>query len=191
MLFRSPGTSATSYVSVNPQYGFTGSVHFAVTGLPSGVTASFSPNPTTNSTTLTLTASSTATLGEYNATITGTSGSQTASTTFQAAVYSPTFTLYSPGISIGQGSSITSYVSVSSQYGFTGNVNFAVTGLPSGVTAAFSSNPSTGTTLTLTASSTAALGQYNAMITGTSGKITATTPLNISIYAPTFTLNSY
>ena len=34
---------------MNPQYGFTGSVTLAVTGLPSGVTASFAPNPTTGS----------------------------------------------------------------------------------------------------------------------------------------------
>jgi uncharacterized membrane protein len=187
------GTSATSYVSVTPQYGFTGNVNLAVTGLPSGVTASFAANPITGSTMMTLTASSAAALGEYTATITGTSGSQKVSTTFQATVYAPTFTFYTQGnMSVGQGTSATSYVNVYPQYGFTGNVNFAVTGLPSGVTASFSPNSTTGnTTLTLTASSTATLGQYNATITGTSGKITVTTPLNISIYAPTFTLYSY
>ena len=65
-----------------PEDGFTGSVNLAVTGVPSGVTASFSPNPTTGSSMLTLTASSTATPGTTTLTITGTSGSLSATTTF-------------------------------------------------------------------------------------------------------------
>ena len=108
------GNSTTSYVNVNPQYGFTGNVSLAVTGLPSGVTASFSPNPTaTGSSLLTLTASSTASLGQYNVIITGTSGSAIASTTLSVGVYAPTFTLYDySSVAVGQGSSTTSYVSV-------------------------------------------------------------------------------
>jgi uncharacterized membrane protein len=191
------GSSATSYVYVNPQNGFTGSVSLSVTGLPSGVTASFSPNPvsaTAGSSLLTLTASSTASLGQYNVTVTGASGSLTASTILNVTVYAPSFTLsdYS-SVSIGQGSSATSYVGVNPQYGFTGSVHLAVTGLPSGVTATLSPNPiSTGnSTLTLTASSTASLGQYNVTITGTSGSLTASTVLTVSVYAPSFTLSDY
>ena len=51
------GTTGTTYRHVNQQYGFTGSVNLAVTGLPSGVTASFSPNPTIGYSMMTLTAS--------------------------------------------------------------------------------------------------------------------------------------
>ena len=105
-----------------PQYGFSGSVSLAVTGLPSGVTASFSPNPVaTGSSRLTLTANSTDALGLYTATITGTSGTSTASSTFTVGVYVPSFTLsdYS-SVAIDQGTSGTSTVYVTSQYGFTG-----------------------------------------------------------------------
>jgi uncharacterized membrane protein len=189
------GASAISYVSLNPQYGFTGSVNLTVTGLPSGVTASFSPNPistSTGSSTLTLTASSTAALGQYNVTITGTSGSTTASTTVNVIVNAPTFGLSTSSLSVGQGASGTSYVYVNPQYGFSGSVHLAVTGLPSGVTASFATNPATSSSMiTLTASSTAALGQYNATITGTSGSLTSSTTLTLSIYAPTFTLSDY
>jgi hypothetical protein len=187
------GTSGTTYVDVNPEYGFTGSVNLSVTGLPSGVTASFSPNPTNGNSTLTLTAASNATLGQYNLTVTGTSGTQTATTTVTVGVYVPTFTLsdYS-SVSIGQGSSGTSYVYVNPQYGFTGSVNLSVSGLPSGVTASWSPNPTTGSSqLTLTATSTAALGQYTLTITGTSGNQTATSTLTLGVYQPTFTLNDY
>jgi len=70
------GTSQTSTITVNPVNGFTGNVTFpTLSGLPSGVTAAFSPNPTTSKSTLTFTASSTAaaTTSPVNVTITGTS----------------------------------------------------------------------------------------------------------------------
>jgi hypothetical protein len=187
------GTTATTYTYVNSQYGFTGSVNLSISGLPSGVTASFSPNPTTYSSTLALTATSTAALGQYTVTITGTSGSQTATTTFTVGVYTPTFTISSgTSLSIGQGYSGTAYLYLYSQYGFNGSVNFSISGLPSGVTASFSPNPTTySSTLTLTASSTAALGQYTVTITGTSGSQTATTTMPVAIYAPAFTISTY
>ncbi len=193
-------------MQIYPQYGFTGNVALAVSGLPSGVTGTFAPNPANvapgqyqGTSTLTLTASSTAALGQYTIKITGTSGSQTASTTLTLGVYKPTFTLSSSTIvSIGQGTSTTQYVSVFPEYGFTGNVNLAISGLPSGVTASFSPNPvnvasgdyEDSSTLTLTASSTAALGQYTVTVTGTSGAQTATSTFSLGVYQPTFTLSS-
>ncbi|HEY4358403.1 MAG TPA: FG-GAP-like repeat-containing protein [Acidobacteriaceae bacterium] len=184
------GTSTSGYVSVYSQNGFAGAVNLSVSGLPAGVTAVFSPNPTTYSSTLILTASSSAVLGQYTATITGTYGTQTVTTPLHIGVYDPTFTLSSNGnITIGQGTSTTTYTYVNAQYGFAGGVNFSVSGLPAGVTAAFSPNPTTTSSmLTLTASGTAAVGQYNLTITGTSGSQTVTTPLTLGVYAPSFTL---
>jgi hypothetical protein len=66
--------------------GFTGSVAFTVSGLPSGVTAAFSPTSSATSSVLTLTASSTATTGAFTITVTGTSGTTTANTTFTLSV---------------------------------------------------------------------------------------------------------
>ena len=68
------GTSSGSTITVTPQYGFSGSVTFSASGLPSGVTAAFSPNPASTSSTLTLMAAGTATTGTATVTITGTSG---------------------------------------------------------------------------------------------------------------------
>jgi hypothetical protein len=185
------GSSNTSYVNLSPLYGFTGSVSLAVSGLPTGVTASFSPNPTTGNSTLTLTASSSATIGQSTVTVTGTAGSQTKSATFSLGVFAPTFTLSASNMSVGQGSSSTSYVWVFPQYGFTGSANLAVSGLPTGVTASFSPNPTTGTSqLTLAASSLATIGSSTVTVTGTSGSLTATTTLSLSVYAPTFTLSA-
>ncbi len=186
------GASGTSTITVAPQYGFTGNVNLAVSGLPSGVSASFSPTSTTGTSTLTLTASNTASVGSSTLTITGTSGNLTETTTLSLSIHGPSFTLTSPGnLNLGQGTSSTAPISVTPEYGFNGNVNLAVSGLPQGVTASFSPNPTTHTsTLTLTASSTASVGTSTLTITGTSGSLTATTTLTLSVYAPTFTLSS-
>jgi hypothetical protein len=80
------GASGTSTVTLTGKNGFSGSVALTASGLPSGVTASFSVNPTTGASVLTLTASSTATVGAATVTITGTSGSLTATTTVALTV---------------------------------------------------------------------------------------------------------
>jgi uncharacterized membrane protein len=186
------GTSGTAFISMNPSYGFTGSVTLSASGLPSGVTASFSPNPTNGNSTVTFTASTSASLGQYNVTITGTSGNQTATTPITLGVYVPTFTLSANSLNIGQGTSGTTYVSVNPLNGFTGNVTLSASGLPSGVTASFSPNPSTGNSMvTFTATNSASLGQYSATITGTAGNQTVTTPITLGVYVPTFTLIDY
>ena len=189
------GASGSTTLSITNAGGFTGSVTLAVTStLPSGVTASWSANPTTSSSVLTLSAASNATPGTTPVTITGTSGSLTQTTRFNLAVHSPSFSLSaSPGaLSIGQGATGTSTITVNSLYGFTGSVNLAVTSsLPSGVTATWGTNPTSGTSvLTLTASSTAAGGTANVTITGTAGSLTATTNIALTITAPNFTLTA-
>ena len=187
------GHTATGYVYVNPQYGFTGSTNLSVSGLPSGVTASFSPNPSTSNSVLTFTATSTAAVGQYTITVTGTSGSQSASMTMTVGVYVPSFTVGGfTAVSVGQGTSATGYLYLNAQYGFSGNVSLSVSGLPAGVTATFSPNPTTySSTITFTASGSAALGQYPITITGTSGSQTATMSATLGVYAPAFTISSY
>jgi uncharacterized membrane protein len=185
------GSSSTGYIIVQT-YQFPASVHLAVSGLPAGVTASFSPNPTTNgSSTLTLSASTSAALGQFNITVTGTSGNQVASSVFPLTVYAPTFSLNGPGsVVLGQGTTTTASAQIIQEYGFGGNVKFSISGLPKGVTASLSPNPTAQqTTVTLTASSAAPLGQYNVLLTGTSGNQSASTYFQITIYAPTFTLS--
>jgi len=189
------GAAGTSTVTVTDVGGFTGSVTLAASGLPSGVTATFGTNPTTGSSTLSLTASATATTGSSTVTITGTSGSLTATTTLAltvTAAASPSFTLSaSPSsLSVTQGSSGTSTISVTDKNGFSGSVTLAASGLPSGVTAAFGTNPTTGSSvLTLTASATATTGTSTVTITGTSGSLTATTTIALTVNASTAAKN--
>jgi hypothetical protein len=68
-------SAQTSYsVTISPTNGFGGSVQFSLTGLPGLTSASFSPNPSATSSTLTVSTSRQSPLGSYLLTITGTSG---------------------------------------------------------------------------------------------------------------------
>jgi subtilase family serine protease len=195
------GNSGTSTIKVTDAGGFTGSVTLAASGLPSGVTAAFGTNPTTGTSVLTLTASSTATAGTSTVTITGTSGSLTATTTLALTVSStatPNFTIAaSPAsVTVTQGASGTSTITITSTGGFSSATTLSATGLPTGVTAAFSTNPvtppangSATSTLTLTASSSATVGAATVTITGTSGSTTHSTTIALTVNASSGTKN--
>ena len=187
------GASNTDTITVNPVNGFSGNVTLTASGLPNGVTASFGTNPATASSVLTLTASSTATVGgPTTISITGVSGSVTAITTISLTVNAaPSFTLVpsAPTLSVVQGSNNTDTITVNPANGFTGSVTLVASGLPSGVTVLFGTNPATGSSvLTLTATSTATVGgPATVTITGTSGSLTESTSLALTVSAgPTF-----
>ncbi|HEY5810265.1 MAG TPA: endo-1,4-beta-xylanase [Povalibacter sp.] len=183
------GASGTTTISLARTGGFTGSVAFSLSGLPSGVSASFSPSSTTgNSAVLTLNASSTATLGAATLTVTGTSGSLSRTTSVALTVSQtaqPDFTLSATpsSVTVNRSASGSASVAISRTGGFTGSVGLSVSGLPSGVTASFSPASTTGNSaaLTLTASSTATLGTSAITITGASGSLTRTANLTLTI----------
>jgi subtilase family serine protease len=188
-----PGASATATITVQDVDGFTGAVDLAISGLPSGVIASFASNPTTETSLVTLTVSSSAIRGSYLLTITGVSGGVTATTIVALQVNAPGFSIFAsptqPQIYVGSSGSTT--VAVNDYMGFAGNVNLAVTsGLPTGVTASWVGNPTAGTSLlTLTADDSAAPGISVVTITGTSGPLTATTNVELQVSKPEFILN--
>jgi subtilase family serine protease len=186
------GTNGTSIITVVPIGAFTGNVTLSASGMPSGVTASFNPGNTATTSTLTLTASSTATLGTATVSISGTSGSLTNTATVSVTVNAvPNFSLSATpaSLSLTQGSSGASTISVTPQNAFTGSVSLSASGLPSGVNAFFSPTSTTGTsTLTLAASSTASTGSFNVTVTGTSGSLSHSTTVTLSVTAATLSL---
>jgi hypothetical protein len=181
------GSSGSSTLSIAASGGFTGSVSLSASGLPSGVTASFGTNPATSSSVLTLSASSTATTGTATVTITGTSGSLSHTTTVSLTVNAPAAPNFSlsaspTSLTVTQGSSGTSKITVTDSGGFTGSVTLSASPLPSGVTASFSPNPTaTTSTITFTASSTATTGTSTVTITGTSGNLTHSTTISLTV----------
>lgn len=161
--------------------GMSGAVTLEATGMPSGVTAAFSPatlDASTTSSTLTLTAAADAALGTGTITITGSStgfANQTATlalTVTATAVPGFTIAASTTTLSVQQGANGQATITVARTGGMTGDVALAATGLPSGVTASFDpatvGASATTSTLTLTAASSAAIGTANVTITGTS-----------------------
>src|SRR5260221_307079 len=181
------GTSGSTTISFAPQGGFAGSVSLSVSGLPSGVTASFNPSSTSTSSVLTLSASNTVTAGTATVTITGTSGSLTNSTNLTLTVNgAPDFALSAApsSVSLTQGSSGASTITVTLQNGFTGSVNLSASGMPRSVNAFLTPSSTTGTSkLTLAASSTSAVGGFTITITGTSGTLTHTASVTLTVAA--------
>jgi hypothetical protein len=95
-------------------------------------------------------------------------------------------------LTIAQGASGKSAITVTGQNGFTGSVTLTASGLPSGVTAAFATNPTTGSSvLTLTASSAAAPGTATVTVKGTSGSLTASTTIALTISCTPTTIVPY
>ena len=99
----------------------------------------------------------------------------------------PSFSLSSitPSVTVPNGGGTAVYnLSIGDAGGFTSPVSLSVSGLPAGVTAAFSPNPDTGTTstLTLTVGSGVAAGSFPLTVTGTGGYPTAmTSSANITL----------
>ncbi len=197
------GSSGTSTITITSLNGFNSATTLSASGLPSGVTAAFSTNPVTPpangsaTSTLTLTASGTATTGTATVTITGTSGALTHSTTITLTVNpaaTPNFTIgASPSsLTITQAGNGTSTITITSQNSFSSATTLSASGLPSGVTAAFSTHPvtppangSATSTLTLTASATATTGNATVTVTGTSGSLTHSTTIALTVNSST------
>jgi Pro-kumamolisin, activation domain len=179
--------SGTTIVNVAGSDGFTGSVNFAVTGLPSGLSTIFSPASTTTRTALTFNASGTVTPGTYNATVNGTSGTLTSATTIILTVTAPNFTLslLPATLAVLRGANTTGSVAIAPQNGFNNNVTLTASGLPSGVTAAFSILNTAGTnTVVFTASSTATAGSFPIVVKGVSGALTNSAAFTLTVLAP-------
>jgi hypothetical protein len=67
--------SGSYNLTITPVAGFSGQVNLSVSGLPAGTTGTFSPNPATSSSTLSVTTATNTPPGSYPITITGVSGS--------------------------------------------------------------------------------------------------------------------
>jgi uncharacterized membrane protein len=87
------GASGASTITITRTGGFTNAVALSASGLPSGVTATFNPaSATGGSSALTLAASSAATTGTVNVTVSGTGGGLTRSATLSLTVNADTGT---------------------------------------------------------------------------------------------------
>ena len=193
------GTPAPITFTTAAANGFKSGISFSVSGLPKGVTGTFSPtsiaSPGNGTSKLTFTVSSTATSGTATVTVKATGGGVTATQNVALAVEVPTFTLAtgaaSASVTAGSTASITVSTTVSN--GFKSAISLSASGLPKGVTAKFSptsmASPGNGTsTLTLTAASTTLGGTYTVTVGGSGGGVSASSTVKLTVVGPNFTL---
>jgi hypothetical protein len=178
----------TSYsVTITPTGGFSGAVNLSVSGLPAAAGGTFSPNPATSASSLSVTTSATTPAGSYPLTITGTNGTLTHQTSVTLVVQSPAadFTLDASPASrtIPRGGATTYAVTITPVNGFSGSVSLSVSGLPNRTTASLSPNPATSSS-TLTVTTKPGGGQrgtFTLTITGTSGSLTHTKTVTLVV----------
>src|SRR5207245_241861 len=181
------GAGTTYAVSITPSGGFTAAVTFSVSGLPGGATASFSPNPATAFSTMTVGTGAATPPGSYALTITCASGTLTHTASVTLAVSPapvPDFSLSATPASqtIVQGADTSPTRRTSDLGGFTAAVTLSVSGLPGGVTASFSPNPvNASSTMTVGIGATTSSGSYALTITGVSGTLTHTTSVTLVV----------
>ena len=196
------GASTSYTVTVTPSGGFTGTVAFTASGLPSGASASFNPASvtTSGSSTMTVTTGSTTPTGTYPLTITGASGTLSHTGSVSLVVQPPAppdFALSTTpsSVTVTAGSTASYTENVTRTGGFGGAVTLSISGLPAGAAGTFTPNPNTGASsaLSVTTSTTTPAGTYPLTITGTSTSpaLTRTSTATLVVQpaaAPNFTI---
>ncbi|MGV3707569.1 MAG: beta strand repeat-containing protein [Gemmatimonas sp.] len=190
------GQTGTVALTLERLGGFAGAVSVAAEGLPANVSAAFTPQnfaAGVTASTLTFTVGSGAATATTPITIRATgTGVAEKTVTVQLTVTSaatPDFSLTaSPAaVNVAQGANVTSTITLARTGGFTGNVTFTTSALPTGVTAAFNPNPATANTtvLTFTAAAGATPGTYNITVTGSAtGQTARTVTVALTVNAP-------
>ena len=174
------GDTAHYTATVGALNGYTGTVTFSVSGLPAGASSVFTPGSVTVSGSSALaiaTTIGTTPNGTYPLVISATDGVLTHSANVTLVVTDFGISATPASQTIVQGNAASYSVALTVNSGFTGSVNFSVTGLPVGATAAFnppSLSASGNTTLTVSTSGSTPPGTYSLTITANDGSITRT-----------------
>jgi hypothetical protein len=164
------GKAATYTVAITSTGGFTGMMTLTASGLPSGASAAFSSasvtltSGSTGTSTLTISTTSSTPIGSRTITVKGVSGSVNGTVTAGLTVNLPvssSLTMSTTPASVTLAAGSTAVFSVQlARTNLPGSVTFAVLGgLPSGATATFTPNPTTGNTATLQITTPATAGQ--------------------------------
>lgn len=187
------GAAQASTITITRSAPFAGAVAFSATGAPTGMTTAFSPASASGaSTQLSVTAGASVANGTYPIVVRGTgTGVADATTSVSVTVTGGT----APGVTlalnptslsvVAAGASAATTATITRTGGFTGNVNLAVTGMPTGMTA--TPNPATGisgttSTITVQAGAGVATGNYNLTVTASgTGVANSTAPLPVTV----------
>src|SRR5438132_10002469 len=197
------GSSGSFTATVSPVNGFTGTVTLTKSTSPStGLGVSCNPitiSGGSGSSTCTLNSS---TPGSYTVTVTGTSGSLSHSATVSVTVTQPSTPDFSmsanpASLTITQGSSGASTISLASLNSFSDTISLSAQVSPTGPSAilnpptvTLASNGVGSSTLNVTTGN-APIGSYSVNVTGTSGSLSHSVKVNVSVNPPAdFTISA-
>jgi hypothetical protein len=206
--FRLAATPATQKVSVGASTnysitstafdGFTGLVNLSVSGVPANATASFTANPISGaggSSTLTIATGASTTPGSYSLIITGTSGTITTHVPITLVVQDFSLSVNPASATVNAPGSIAYTITTAglNGTGFSPNIVPTITGLPTGSSFTLSQNPIPGAStsiLTITVPAVALAGNYPLNLSATSGSLTHSTQVNLTVTAPDFSISA-
>jgi hypothetical protein len=190
------GSSTNVTVTVTALNGFSGQVSLTISGFTSGLTAApnqfvLSPGGTQ---VVTLSASSTATVGTAALTVAGQSGGLNHSAALscvvnQTTVPVPDFSInvQPSSITVPQGSSVPVTITAPSVNNFSGLVNVTVSGFSTGISASQTQfsilSPGGQQIVSISAAASAPIGSLTVSVTGQSGTLTHSSPINGSVTA--------
>lgn len=184
-----PGSTFQLSGTLTRSGGFTGDVAVTVEGLPSGVTAVLTSQPTAGSTsaTATVTVASTTAPGQYSLTFRAkASGLTDATAPYTLTVMvAGSYTVTTPlaSLSVVQGATVTTYAKTA-RVGYVGTINYAVTGAPAGLAATVAPTAVPDSELvTITAGAALAAGSYPIVVHGGSGAFDQTATINVTVVA--------
>jgi hypothetical protein len=188
------GGSTTANVTTAVTSGTAQPITFSASGLPTGVTATFSPAsaPAGGSSTVTFATSASTPAGAYTVTVTGTGGGKSHATSYSLTVTAPASDDFSLALSptsgsVSPGSSTTTTASTAVLSGNAQSVALTATGAPAGVSVAFApASVTAGGSSAVTVSTTAATapGSYTITVTGTASSATHSASFGLTVTGP-------
>lgn len=184
-----PGQNAFYTVTINPLYGFSGTVALAISGIPGDVTPRFTPVnvPAGSTSELRLATGSNTQPGTFPFTVTGTQGGTTRTAQASLTVADPSdFSIAATPAqrTVTQGQSTTYAVTANAINGFNSSVALSLTGLPTNTTASFSPTsimPGQNSTLTVHTTANTPEGNHTLTIRGSNGGRTRTQTVTLTV----------
>jgi len=187
--------SAASAVFVSSLNGFNGSIAISVSGVPAGVSVTATPNflflgaGSITSATLSIVTSAAARSGNYDLTITATTGSLTHTATLKLHVTDFSATASPQTVNMSKRQTVNVTISIASLNGFSQPVTLTETtlGNTTGVTVTITPStvaPAGGVvtaTLTMTTTLKPSLGTFTVLVTASSGSLVHLVPITLTI----------
>ena len=186
------GKQGTSTITSTVSGGFNSSISLSATGMPSGTTVIFNPQPIpapgSGNSTMTITVATNSPTGTYLLTVTGNGGGVLRNVLVNLTVAPmPNFAIsaWPLALSVAQGNQAISTVTTVACCGFNYDINLSIAGVPGGTTASLNpqtiSAPGSGTsTLTLNVGNTPT-GTYPMTVTGSGGGLQYPVTLTLTV----------